>query len=75
MDGVAKNNFSSFYPESWTPQEVVDAINIAYDDALSNPENPSGTLWIGYYNDIEIDMYLTDDQKIITAYPIFEGEQ
>ena len=29
VDGVAKNNFSSFYPESWTPQEVVDAINSA----------------------------------------------
>lgn len=73
VDGVTKNNFSSFYPEMWSPQDVVNAINIAYDDALSNPDNPSGSLWIGYYQDIEIDMYLTDDKKIITAYPIFEG--
>ncbi len=73
VNGIKKNNFSSFYPENWSPQEVVDAINIAYDDAIANPDNPSGSLWIGYYNDLEIDMYLTDDQKIITAYPIYEG--
>lgn len=72
VDGVKKNGFSSFYPEDWTPQEVVDAINAAYEDALSNPDNPSDSLWRGYYNGIEIDMYLNDKNQITTAYPIFE---
>ena len=74
VSGVKKNGFSSFYPEAWSPQEVVEAINRAYKDALDDPENPRGNLWIGYDGDIEIDMYLDDKKKIVTAYPIFEGE-
>ena len=73
VDGVKKNGFSSFYPESWTPQQVVDAINTAYDEAVSNPDNPtSKSLWIGHYGDIEIDMYLDDSHKITTAYPVYQ---
>lgn len=71
VSGVRKNGFSSFYPESWSPQDVVDAINAAYDDAVKNPENPRGSLWIGRCGDLEIDMYLDENKKIITAYPIF----
>ena len=74
VNGVKKNGFSSFYPESWSPQEVVDAINTAYDDALSDPNNPQGQLWIGYCGDIEIDMYLNSDKQITTAYPVYEGD-
>ena len=73
VDGVKKNGFSSFYPESWTPQQVVDAINTAYDEAVANPDNPtSNSLWIGHYGDIEIDMYLDSNQKITTAYPVYQ---
>ena len=74
VNGVEKNGFSSFYPESWSPQEVVDAINTAYDDALSDPNNPQGQLWIGYCGDIEIDMYLNSSKQITTAYPVYEGD-
>ena len=74
VSGEKKNGFSSFYPEDWSPQEVVDSINTAYKDALSNPQNPRGKLWIGYDGDLEIDMYLNDNDKIVTAYPIFDGE-
>ena len=72
---VKKNGFSSFYPETWTPQEVVDAINDAYRDALANPQNPQGDLWIGYHGNLEIDMYLNDKKKIVTAYPIYVGKK
>ena len=74
VDGVQKNGFSSFYPDDWTPQEVVDAINVAYEDALGSTDNPHGDLWIGYSGDMEIDMYLTEQKKIITAYPVYRKE-
>lgn len=74
VSGVKKNGFSSFYPEDWTPQQVVDAINEAYNDALSDKSNPHGSLWIGYSGDLEIDMYLNNKKKITTAYPIYEGD-
>ena len=72
VDGIKKNGFSSFYPESWTPQQVVDAINTAYDEAVANPDNPKNSLWIGHYGDIEIDMYLNDSRQITTAYPVYQ---
>jgi len=74
VSGVKKNGFSSFYPESWTPQQVVDAINAAYDDALKNPDNPQGELWIGYSGNLEIDMYMNKNKQITTAYPVYEGD-
>ena len=74
VKGVQKNGFSSFYPDNWTPQEVVDAINAAYQDAMGNADNPHGDLWIGYSGNLEIDMYLTEQKKIITAYPIYRKE-
>ena len=72
VDGVKKTGnrgYSTFYPESMSPQEVVDAINEAY----KNRELISGNLYAGLTKDgMEIDMALTDDGKIITAYPIKE---
>lgn len=74
VSGVKKNGFSSFFPEDWTPQQVVDAINIAYDDAIKNTDNPKGALWIGYCDDLEIDMYLNNAKKITSAFPVYEGD-
>ena len=74
VSGIRKNGFSSFFPESWTPQQVVDAINTAYDDATANPNNPHGSLWIGYCGDLEIDMYLDSAKRITTAFPVYEGD-
>lgn len=73
VSGVKKNGFSSFYPDSWSPQQVVDAINEAYEDALSDKSNKQGDLWIGYAGDLEIDMYLNNKKLITTAYPIYQG--
>lgn len=74
VNGIKKNGFSSFYPESWTPQQVVDAINTAYNDALNDKDNPRGSLWIGHSGSLEIDMYFDGNKKITTAYPIYKGE-
>lgn len=74
VDGVKKNGFSSFFPDDWTPQEVVDAVNEAYDYVQKN-KNSSGTdLRIGYSGDLEIDMYLNNSGKITTAFPVYEGD-
>ena len=74
VDGVKKSGFSSFYPDDWTPQQVVDAINEAYDYATSSKGIRDGDLWIGYAGDLEINMYLNNSKQITTAYPIYEGD-
>ena len=74
VSGVKKDGFSSFFPSDWTPQQVVDTINQAYDDALSDTSNPQNNLWIGFVGDLEIDLYLNDQKKIVTAYPIYEED-
>ncbi len=72
VNGIAKSGnkgYSTFYPEDMSPQEVVDAINEAYEAREVLNEN----LYAGITDDgIEIDMALTDDDKIITAYPVME---
>ncbi len=72
VDGVEKsgnNGYSTFFPESMTPQEVVDAINEAYD----NRESLGGDLYAGLTESgMEIDMYIGDDGRISTAYPVME---
>ncbi len=75
VDGVRKDGFSSFYPETWSPQEVVDAINVAYEDAINDPKNPRGSLWIGHAGKLEINMYLDDNRKILTAFPIMQEKK
>ena len=72
VDGIAKTGnrgYSSFYPEFWTPQDVIDAINEAYE----NKEKIGDDLYAGLTSEgIEIDMALTNKGKIITAYPVKE---
>lgn len=61
--------YSSFFPVELSPQEVVDAITEAYNGR----ELVSGNTYEGVSeNGIVIDMYLTDDGKIISAFPIYD---
>ncbi len=73
VNGIAKSGnggYSSFFPESMTPQDVIDAINEAYE----NRQQIGDSLYAGLTDEgIEIDMALTDDGKIITAYPVMEN--
>ena len=72
VDGVKKTGnkgYSTFFPIYMTPQDVVDAINQAYENA----ERIGDNLYAGITDDgIEIDMYLTGKGKITTAYPVRE---
>ncbi len=74
VDGHRKNHYSTFFPDNWSPQQVVDAINIAREDAMKNDRH-QGTTWIGYYEDIEIDFYLDSKDRIVSAFPVYEDDR
>ncbi|MGL5647797.1 MAG: EndoU domain-containing protein [Clostridium sp.] len=71
IDGELKSDdgsYSTFFPNSLSPQEVIDYIN----DAYSNRRHLHNNIYIGTApNGMEIEMYLTDDNKIISAFPKF----
>ncbi len=59
---------SSFFPIEWSAQDVVDAINEAYE----NKSIITGNTYAGLANDgIEIRMYLDGQEKIISAFPVY----
>ena len=68
VDGVVKRIKSTFFPRDWTPQQVVNAINEAY----GNKVHVSGNKYSGDYQGIQIEMYLTSEGKIKSAYPVKE---
>ena len=70
VDGHEKDHYSTFYPDSWTPQQVVDAILAARKDALDN-DRRDGDLYIGYADGLKINMYFDKKQRVTTAYPIY----
>lgn len=64
------SGFVPFFPRSWNQQQVVDAINAAYDNRRHHKKN----LYIGTVNGITIQMRLDPNGKIVTAYPhMMEG--
>ena len=64
----ANGGKSTFFPDSMSPQEVVDSINEAYSNKIY--QEGSRGVYIGNSKEgIKIKMFLTDDGKIITAYP------
>ena len=65
VNGVRKREGSTFFPKSWTPQQVVNAINKAYDGREHLQEN----LYTGTVNGVRIMMRLDKNGKISTAYP------
>ena len=73
ISGIAKTTNggkSTFFPESWTAQDIVDAINEAYSDK----EFVKGTVntYIGETKSgIQIEMYIDKiTNKIISAFPL-----
>ena len=71
--GKAGNRgYSTFYPDVYTPQEVIDAVNEAYENRVLL----SGSLYAGLSEKgIEIDMALDENDRIITAYPVKEDDR
>src|SRR5690625_130137 len=71
INGVAKTSNggkSSFFPDQWTAQEVIDAINEAYE----NRSFITGNTYEGLTSEgVLISMYLDQNEQIISAFPIY----
>lgn len=65
---ITNNGYSTFFPADMSPQQVVDAINEAYNNKKYSQGNTySGVTGGG----IKINMYIDGNGKIISAYPIY----
>jgi hypothetical protein len=72
VGGVKKTGnggYSSFFPSAWTPQDVVDAIEEAYESR----EFVTGDTWRGKGRKVSILMYIDEENHIISAFPEYEG--
>ena len=71
VSGIAKTangGKSTFFPESWTAQDVIDAINEAYKNKVFVRGNTYiGTISTG----MKIEMFIDGAEHIISAYPKF----
>lgn len=70
VNGVIKEAKSSFFPTNMTPQQVVNAINEAYENREQHfiKSMMKGKTNYGF----EIGMYLDKNDKITTAFPLKE---
>lgn len=68
VEKTSNNGKSSFFPKDWDTQEVVDAMNEAYD----NRTFISGNTYEGITDEgIIVHMYLDQSDKIISAFPVY----
>jgi toxin len=71
VNGIKKSARSSFFPKSWEPQDVVDAINEAY--AVRSPKQGYPGVFLGTLSDgTEIEMILDSNNKIKSVYPVLD---
>ena len=75
VKGVRKRTMggiSTFFPEHWAPQHIVNAINEAY--ANKRAFNASGYVFIGNSSEgVQIKMRINPNGKIASAFPIKEN--
>lgn len=63
------NGVSTFFPDKWDEQQVVDAINEAY----KSKSHARGNIYTGTTKDgLQINIALDKDGKILTAYPVYK---
>lgn len=65
VNGVLKYGFSSFFPREWSPQQVINSINQAYETR----RYLSGNRYYGFANGVKIEMFINREGKIISAFP------
>ena len=59
--------YSTFFPDNWTAQQKVDAMNEAYNNRVFD----AGNQYTGTYGNIKIRMYLDANKEVISAFPEF----
>ena len=68
---TANNQKSSFFPDNWSEQQVIDAVNEAY--SLSKAKNigyvSGNTYRATTQSGMTIDMFIDANNKIISAFP------
>ena len=73
VDGMIKaanSGYSSFFPDAMTPQEVIDAINEAYNNMSRINSSESDNAFAGFaLNGMEIIIFVDNRGKIISAFP------
>lgn len=68
INKTANDGYSSFFPVTMTPQQIIDATNQAY----GNRVYVQGNTYIGVANNgMEIVMYLDASNKIISFFPTY----
>lgn len=67
VDGIPKSAKSTFFPKDWTPQQVIDEINIAFNNKMVHKNNRyRGTASTG----MKIE-FVIKNGKITSAYPLY----
>ncbi|MDT8979323.1 EndoU domain-containing protein [Paenibacillus sp. chi10] len=67
VDGILKKAKTTFFPKDWTPQQVIDEINIAFNNKVVYKNNRyRGTASTG----ITIE-FIIKSGKITSAYPLY----
>lgn len=68
IEKTSNRGLSTFFPDEWDTQEVIDAINEAYD----NRTFVTGNTYEGLTEEgVIVHMYLDNNDKIISAFPIY----
>ena len=74
VNGVRKrtnNGLSTFFPENWSPQHIINSINHAY--TTRKALNASGSICFGTSKEgIKMKMRINLNGKIASVYPIME---
>ena len=74
VNGVRKrtnNGLSTFFPENWSPQHIINSINHAY--TTRKALNASGSICFGTSKEgIKMKMRINPNGKIASVYPIME---
>ena len=70
---MTATGFSTFFPRDWSRQQVIDAINEAYDRKVLQPG--SENVYVGATAaGMLIKLRLDADERIATAFPMMEGK-
>ena len=71
VNGIPKSGnggYSTFFPKEMSPQDVIDSINEAYNNKVFVVGSKNSYIGISN-NGLEIEMYINNNGKIISAFP------